>query len=336
MRSFGFKVVPQTGDDGKVPVSVAGQTMVDIQRVLTEITSTILRTEFRLQGELPPNILEKYQLTIGGNGGEDGIGSDPGKDGREILELSLDILCYTLDFMGKGVIGNWMVDNFHETLGRRRVGEALIDLADHLKGYDLVYGEPGKERRFQKLNREKLLAQVEIDSARTQSVARIGRICNDPSRKNRFVLTNGAFTIPADFATNIAPQGRTASVDAGLIICLGKGEMDHDGMIASVKDIDSINQLSVVKFNRMISAERDIKLAVPLPAVVSVDKTGRHWTAKNEDLGLEITKNSWDECMIAFHEYFVFLWENYAESDEEFEGEELEVKELLISYTPMF
>ena len=36
----------------------------------------------------------------------------------------------------------------------------------------------------------------------------------------------------------------------------------------------------------------------------------------------------------AFHDYFVFLWENYAESDEEFEGEEQEIKELLISYTP--
>ena len=105
MRSFSFKVVPQDGGDGKVPITVAGQTMVDVQNVLTEITSTLLRTEFRLQGELPSGILDRYMLTIGGSGSGD-IGSNPGRDGRPMLEACLDTFCYTLDFMGKGVIGN--------------------------------------------------------------------------------------------------------------------------------------------------------------------------------------------------------------------------------------
>ncbi len=34
---------------------------------------------------------------------------------------------------------------------------------------------------------------------------------------------------------------------------------------------------------------------------------------------------------MAFHEYFLFLWETYAESDDDFEGEELEVRDYLRS-----
>ena len=333
MRSFSFKVVPQDGGDGKVPITVAGQTMVDVQNVLTEITSTLLRTEFRLQGELPSGILDRYMLTIGGSGSGD-IGSNPGRDGRPMLEACLDTFCYTLDFMGKGVIGNWMVENFIETLGRRRIGEALVRLADNLKGYTLMYGEPGQEREFKALNREKLMAQIDADSARTQNSACIGKMLRDPAKKGKYLLTNGAFTIPAEFATNISVQGKEASVDSGLIICVGKSNNDHDGMVTSMKEVTGIHLLPEVRFNRVISATRDIEMAVPLPAAVSVSKDGRNWNIRNDDLGIDITKNSWDECVLAFHDYFVFLWENYAESDEEFEGEEQEIKELLISYTP--
>ena len=333
MRSFSFKVVPQDGGDGKVPISVAGQTMVDVQNVLTEITSTLLRTEFRLQGELPSYILDRYMLTIGGSGNGN-IGSNPGREGRPMLEACLDTFCYTLDFMGKGVIGNWMVENFIETLGRRRVGEALVRLADNLQGYTLMYGEPGQERVFKGLNREKLTAQIEADSARVQNTACIGKMLRDPARKGKYLLTNGSSTFPAEFATNISMQGKEASVDSGLIICVGKANTDSDGRVSSMKEVTGIHLLPEVRFNRVISATRDIEMAVPLPAAVSVGKDGRSWNIRNADLGIDITKDSWDECVLAFHDYFVFLWENYAESDEEFEGEEQEIKELLISYTP--
>jgi hypothetical protein len=105
-------------------------------------------------------------------------------------------------------------------------------------------------------------------------------------------------------------------------------------MITSMKEVTGIHLLPEIRFNRVISATRDIEMAVPLPAAVSVSKDGRNWNIRNDDLGIDITKNSWDECVLAFHDYFVFLWENYVETEEEFEGEEKDIRELLISYTP--
>lgn len=335
MHSYGFKVVPPEGGDGRIPVHIAGQMMVNIQSVLTEIASTILRTEFRSQGDLPVGIVSRYMLTIGGTD-KGGVGSDPGQDGRELLEGCLEMLCYTLDFMGKGVIGTWMTDNFKESLGRRRVAEALVKLADDLDGYTLVYGEAGKERTFTKLNRDKLMDQIHTDSARTQNVARIGRLQADPVRKGKYLLTNGAFTIPADFANIVSPQGKSAAVDMGLGVFLGNGEMDHSGSIVSMKSIEAVHPLNEIQFTRIISSTRDIKLAVPIKGFFSVDRTGKNWTGRNDDLGIDVTKNSWDECVLAFHDYFVFLWENYVESGEEFEGEEKDIRDLLISYTPLF
>ena len=55
------------------------------------------------------------------------------------------------------------------------------------------------------------------------------------------------------------------------------------------------------------------------------------WTLDCDALGISISKPSWDECVIAFHEYFVFLWETYEENDGELEGEEAEVRDFLRS-----
>ena len=55
------------------------------------------------------------------------------------------------------------------------------------------------------------------------------------------------------------------------------------------------------------------------------------WTLDCEALGISVSKPSWDECVIAFHEYFTFLWETYAENDGELEGEEAEIRDFLRS-----
>ena len=47
-----------------------------------------------------------------------------------------------------------------------------------------------------------------------------------------------------------------------------------------------------------------------------------------------MNKPSWDECIIAFHEYAMFLFETYVDSDKEFTGEELEIREYLRSLLP--
>ncbi len=65
MDSFRFKVVSADPNSKKgIPISVAGQTMVDVQRILTDIGCMLMRLEMRLQNEVPEKLKKKFDLTI--------------------------------------------------------------------------------------------------------------------------------------------------------------------------------------------------------------------------------------------------------------------------------
>ena len=59
------------------------------------------------------------------------------------------------------------------------------------------------------------------------------------------------------------------------------------------------------------------------------------WHLSSDIIGIDVSKPSWDECVTSYHEYFAFLWETYCESDEQYEGEELEIQEYLRSLAPV-
>ena len=70
MDSFGFKVISANPSKKKkgVPISVAGQTMVDVQKLLTDIGCMLIRLEIREQNEVPDSLKKKFDLNIGGSG----------------------------------------------------------------------------------------------------------------------------------------------------------------------------------------------------------------------------------------------------------------------------
>ncbi|MDY5678349.1 MAG: hypothetical protein SPF21_00115, partial [Candidatus Methanomethylophilaceae archaeon] len=89
-----------------------------------------------------------------------------------------------------------------------------------------------------------------------------------------------------------------------------------------------------VKFHRIVTHDRDIVLLNPIAAMPSVDRNG-NWHLSTDDLGMDVSKPTWDDCVVAYHEYFAFLWETYCESDDEFEGEEREISDFLRSLAPI-
>lgn len=56
MQQFDFKVVNAEDPEGEVPVKVAGQIMVDVQNLLSDIGELMVRQELRTQGLLPDGI----------------------------------------------------------------------------------------------------------------------------------------------------------------------------------------------------------------------------------------------------------------------------------------
>ena len=64
MQPFNFKVVRSDDKDSQVPVSVAGQTMVDVQQLLTDIGALMIRRELRLQNDMPEDLMRRFCLSM--------------------------------------------------------------------------------------------------------------------------------------------------------------------------------------------------------------------------------------------------------------------------------
>ena len=212
----------------------------------------------------------------------------------------------------------------------------LNELFDDGRGilHDLFYGSGPDLRKFRLNRRDKIEGEAE-DRSRSFPGALIGIISQDPVKKHRWVISNGGSEVPISFAGNIAPSDVPLFAKSGPLIASGMVMVDDDGRVSELRSIIGCYSFPNVKFHRVISAERDIPLLNPLEATPGYDQHKGLWTLSNDDLGISVSKPSWDACVMSFHEYFVFLWETYAESDDEFEGEEQEIRELLLSMIPV-
>ena len=286
MQPFNFKVVPTDDENAHVPVSVAGQTMVDVQNLISDIGAMMVRQELRLQNAIPASLTDRFDLTMGSASGTDvGASSD-----RE------DTL---------------MLDALNQLYGR---------------GDDL--------KRF-RLTRRDAVREVAEDTAVSFQGAVIGTISQDPVRRNRWLISNGRDSVPITFASNISSTDIPLFAEAGPLIASGTVVTGEDGEVREMRAVVGCYSFPTVKFHRIITADRDIVLLNPVEANPGYNAKKGMWTLDCEALGISESKPSWDECVIAFHEYFTFLFETYAETDDEFEGEEKEIRDLLLSMVPV-
>ncbi len=332
MRSFGFRVVPSDPDDRSgVPVAVAGQVMVDVQKIITDIGTSDVRIALRLQNEIPDEIRKKFELTIGGSKGA-GMNSGPTAGNDDAMEYALTTLCETLDFLGKGAVGSWLTDKFEDSESRCQIALDLIELNDHLSGYTLEYGIEDEVRRFRNLDKEKFLRYT-YNSDWVSGA--IGVVVRDSVKKNHWNFTNDKYLIALSFAKNIVPSDIPSFAMAGPVIVMGEVRRNDDGHIVSIERVKGCYSLPEIKFYRIITSRGDRNLLNPLIAIPGYDADRDLWSLRNETLGMNVSKPSWDECVIAFHDYALFLFESYVDTDKEFEGEEKDISEFLKSLLPV-
>jgi len=331
MDSFGFKVISANPSSKKgVPISVAGQTMVDVQKLITDIGCMTMRLEMRLQNEIPEKLRRKFDLNIGGTGS--GVGSKPTEGNEYALEKALKILCATLDFLGKGAVGSWMTDFFEDDESRATIAKDLIDLNDHLEGYVLEYGNVNRKERFTGLDREKILTYTQ----NSESVsAAVGIVVRDEVKKNHWNLFNDNIIVPISFARNIAVSDIPTFARAGPVIVVGKVNRNPEGHIISIDKISGCYTIPELRFHSIVTEDSDRNLLNPISAVTGYDADSDEWLLRNDILGINIRKDSWDGAIVAFHEYVSFLFETYTKEEDEFEGEEQEIREYLLSLLPV-
>lgn len=327
MRQFNFKVVDAEDEDAEVPVLVAGQIMIDVQNLLTDVGCLMVRQELRTQSRLPEGVADRFTLKV--QGGSGAVGSRAQGKGT-LLEDALAETVAELDRANMAFAMQEEPEGHIEAEGRRRIATDILALQKHLEGRVMMYGIGDDMRRFRVNPRRGLEDEASMDVGRLQSAV-VGILSRDPVRHGRWVLSNGIDTFPASFTESYTGEEASRQVGGSPAIATGYISMDGDGRIGSLRDVIGCYPFPSLRFHRAITKDRDIPLLNPVEAAVGYNQSKKAWTLVNRDLGISVSKPSWDEAVAAFHEYFVFLWETYVETDEEFQGEEQEVRELLMS-----
>ncbi len=331
MQPFNFKVVRSDDESAQVPVSVAGQTMVDVQQLLSDIGALMIRRELRLQNDIPPELMRRFSLSMDLSEGRDVGAVTEGEDG--LMLDALNQLFAELDLANMPEARD-EPSNHLEALSRRAVSRDILVLSDHLEGYDFLYGSDDRMRKL-RVNRREKVEKEAADPSDSFPGALIGVISRDPVRKNRWVISNGEGAVPISFADNIAASDIPLFATSGPLIASGTVVVDDAGRVSELRSAVGCYSFPSVRFHRIVTADRDIVLLNPAEGTPGYNAQKGLWTLDNDDLGISVAKPSWDQCVVAFHEYFEFLWETYAESDDEFEGEEREVRDLLLSMAPV-
>ncbi len=325
MQPFEFRIVPKGGESEHVPEDIAMQAVADVQKLLEDIGRSMIAKEMRLQGKVPDRFLKRFDL------------SEDGPEGNEVVAeggdtLALDALNRLMEELDRSNMPEAMdIPSDHsEAVCRRSICRDILALASHLDGCDFYYGS-GKDLKKLRINRrERLESDAENGIPRFPGAV-IGSISRDPARKGRWAITNGSATVPITFGSKISPADIPLFAKAGIVIASGTVEMDPEGNVVGLSSATGIYSFPSVKFHRIVTAGRDIVLLNPAEAVPSRSPSTGMWTLSSDDLGICVSKPSWDECVIAFHDYFAFLWETYKEAEGPFEGEEQEIRNLLLT-----
>jgi hypothetical protein len=328
MQQFVFSVV---SDEGQVPIAVAGQTMVDVQKLITDIGRSMIRSEMWLQNEIPEGLLEKFTLKIGGSS-SDGLGSLAEAGSETIVEDALAMLGGTLDYLGTGATGTWMEDKFKDPFERSAVASDLIALTDHIAGYTLVYGAPGYQREFRNLDRKYLSKHIISGSC---SWIALGIVSADPKIKGHWTFRNSRNEVPITLSKSMTKDAAENASKMGLVWLRGNVSRNYGGKLLSLSGVERFSTIRKVSFSRIITSKKDIPLLSAVEATPSYVPSSKMWMISYPPLGIDIAKQSWDECVCSFHEYFAFLWEQYVESDRELVGEAKDNRDFLLTFLPV-
>ena len=335
MEGFSVSVVPDSGD-GKVPVGLAGQIMIDIQQILGDIGEYLVAKELRIQNTLHPDLLDRFVLYLDGDGGMTFGASvtDSKVEGHgNIVDDAIELMDAVLTALGSGTGGYWMEDRFTDPIYRNNVIADVLAISEHMAmspGYSLMFGPRGAMKRFGRVDADKLQAFVK-DRGLTANGATLGVLVKVPSKSkgDMIYLQCGKDRARLSFYDR-ASENRARGLVGSPVLIGGRMAFSKAGELLEIRDAAGVTPVSSIRFRRMISCDGDILLKNPVQADV-VYSSGI-WTLRNDDLGISSTKDSWDAAVQTFHDYFVFLWTQYGGKDPAGEsGEEAEVSAYLNS-----
>ena len=339
MVNFTVNIVSDRGDD-RIPVSLAGQIMIDIQDLFTHVGEYLTSRELRIQTLVDPKFDEKFRIYMDSEGGMSFNAStnNPETEGHgDIIEDAVALMEQTLDVMGNGTGSYWMEDNFTDALYRNAIIYDLValhqDMIDH-DGFHLEYGSGDELKTFGHVDVEKLSSFIKrrglsFDGA---TIGILERSQYKSGKGPRYVFSTGEDVHSRiNFKDRDELEKAIGFIGGQVVVVAGTFTYSENGDLVSIDNAEEMCEVASINFRRMISPTGDVILKTPVEAKVSFDN-GK-WSLTNEDLGIMASNDSWDSAVQSFHDYFIFLWTQYTENDDEgLSEEELEVKAELLSH----
>lgn len=274
--------------------SVSETVLSDVQRLFQVICSNIVKGELRLRHEVPDGLMTGASI--------DGEGA-LAHDARRFLDE-------TLDYLGGDGHGTWMSDTYPDVIGRKAVASAVLDLHRDLNGCVLVHGDEGSERGFSDIDVVWATGMAHMVT-RAYNGGLMGIVVKDPTRRDHWALYDGRVHVPLSFESGISRYDVEDFSVAGPLIAKGTVMRDEDGRIVELRAVENCYTFPVAVFLRGISSDGDVGLVYPLEGIPSYYARTATWYLKCDELGLESSAKSWDECVIGFHRRFVSLWASY-------------------------
>ena len=337
MKNFTVNVIPDK-EDGKVPVYLAGQVMVDIQQLLMDVGEYLTAKELRIQRSMNSDLLSRFILYMGADGSmtmDTSVNVPETETRGNIVDDALELMERTMDALGNGSGGSWVEDNYTDPFYRKHVTYDILRLSTHLSdfpGCTLMYGPADNPKRYGQADMEKLSAFIR-DKGNEGVGATIGLIVSSQSKSKgtRLSLLQGENRVRLNFADDENEKAALALADKGPVMIGGKLIVDDKGSLIEIAQAGGVTAAENIVFHRLLAANGDVVLSKPLKANI-IYNDGK-WTLKNPETGTSVTHDSWDATVQAFHDQMVFLWIQYADSTEQFEGEEAEIRDYFLSLT---
>jgi len=266
MVNFKINIVTEK-EDKRVPVTLAGRMMIDVQNLITHIGEFIMGTEMHIQKSINPKLLERTTIYMTSTGGMS-IGASSGKTKVKghgnLMGDIMALMDKTLDAVGGEGAAMWFEETYTQSGSKTKIINDVLSLADDVaryEGFSVVYGA-GQTKTLKVANAKSLQNLVKFTLASTQY-----------------------------------------------------GEIP----------------IGDVQFSRLFATNGDVQLKAPVSAYVQV-APGKI-TITNEELGISVSKNNWDDAIQQFNDYFVFFWMQYSGKDDaQLSDEEKEIKAALLRF----
>ena len=326
MRSLEFSVLPKDGESS-VPVALAGKVMVSVQSLFTHIGEYVLVKELRILETVDPRLAGIFDLTMNRTSGVS-IGSSVKFSTSGVIEDAMLLFERTLMSMGSGAGGYWIEDTFSDPRYRKLIADDIIELAYALRDHKF----------YVKFSADAVFDIEDIDKIQ-HYINNLGMSCDGAvcgvvhavrsksGRGDKVGLTCGSGNARLSFTDPVLEKEAFGLSDKAVIVA---GKVTYTGNTPSdISGVGKIVPLETMKFRRIISADGDVVLNNPVP--VAITWNGEDWVLRNSDLGVSVKKDRWDDAVVAFHDQFMFLWNEYSEFKEGMSGEEKEVHDYLAS-----